>query len=129
MATSSKQQVSQPSAAMDVLKWLFVFVLVAGGVVANYYYANVAWAIRLSAGIVIGLVALAIALTTAKGQVAWGFVKAAKNELRKVVWPTRDETVKTTIMVVVMVIVMAMILWGVDALFMWFISVIAGQRG
>ncbi len=128
MATTGKQ-VDQPSKALDVFKWLVVFILVAGGIVANYHYDSIAWAIRLSAGIVIGLVAIAIAAVTTKGQVAWGFVKAAKNELRKVVWPTRDETIKTTAMVVVMVLVMALVLWGVDALFMWLISLIAGQRG
>ncbi len=128
MATSNKQ-VSQPPKAADAFKWLLVFLLVAGGVVANYHFASVAWAIRLSAGIVIGLAALGVAVMTAKGQVAWGFVKAARNELRKVVWPTRDEAIKTTAMVVVMVLVMALILWGIDALFMWLIGTIAGQRG
>ena len=129
MATSSSK-VAEPSKAMDIAKWLLVFILLAGGVVANYYYSDsVAWAIRLAIGIVVGCAVLGIAATTTKGQVAWGFVKAARNELRKVVWPTRDETIKTTAMVVVMVLVTALILWGLDAFFMWLISLIAGQRG
>ncbi|MDF1797354.1 MAG: preprotein translocase subunit SecE [Coxiellaceae bacterium] len=127
-APSSK--VAEPTKGMDIAKWLLVFILLAGGVVANYYYTDtVAWAIRLAIGIVVGCAVLGIAATTTKGQVAWGFVKAARNELRKVVWPTRDETIKTTAMVVVMVLVTALVLWGLDAFFMWLISLIAGQRG
>ncbi len=130
MATSSSKVEQPVKKGMDMARWLLIVILLAGGVVANYYYTDtIAWAIRLAGWIVLSCVVLGIAVTTSQGKVAWGFVKAARNELRKVVWPTRDETVKTTAMVVVMVLVAALILWGIDACFMWLISLIAGQRG
>jgi preprotein translocase subunit SecE len=115
------------SSKLDILKWLLIFVLLAAGISANYYFEGIAWAIRLAGAIVLGCALLGLAATTDKGRLAWGFVKAAKAELRKVVWPNRDETVKTTAMVIVMVIIMALVLWGLDSLFMWLISMVAGQ--
>ena len=50
-------------------------------------------------------------------------------ELRKVVWPTRQETIQTTLIVVAMVVVAALILWGLDKVFFWLVAWLTGQRG
>ena len=52
------------------------------------------------------------------------FTKETKIELRKVVWPTRDETVKTTGMIMVAVVIVAIFLWIVDALFSWMVQLL-----
>ena len=58
-----------------------------------------------------------------------GYIRDSWRELGKVVWPTRQETVQTTLVVAAMVVVVALVLWGVDSLFLWMISELAGQRG
>ena len=113
----------------NVVKWLLILLLFIAGIVANYYYGDVAWALRTAAGIVLAAILVAIASQTAQGKKAWVFIKGSRTELRKVVWPTRQETIQTTLVVVAMVIVMAIILWALDSLFMWAISWLTSQRG
>lgn len=113
----------------DTIKWVFVFLLLIAGLVANTYFGQVAWAIRAALGLVLIAVMVLLAFQTDKGRVFWGFVQAAKVELRKVVWPTRQETVQTTLIVVAMVVVAALVLWGIDTFFFWLVGWLTGQRG
>ena len=106
----------------DSLKWFLVLLLLVAGIMANSYFGAVAVAIRLAVGIVWSAIILAVVAQTAKGQVAWGFIKGSRNELRKVVWPTKQETTQTTLLVVVMVVITALILWGLDAFFFWMVK-------
>lgn len=59
---------------------------------------------------------------TAQGQRFNTFLQASRAELRKVVWPTRQETVRTTLLVVVMVVIAGLFLWAVDSLLLWMVS-------
>lgn len=115
------------SPQFDGIKWIIVFLFVLGGIIANSYFSEVAWALRTAGGIVLLAVAFFIASQTAKGQLAWTFVKGARIELRKVVWPTRQETTQTTMVVVAMVVVAALVLWGLDKLFFSLIAWLTGQ--
>ena len=63
-----------------------------------------------------------IALKTAKGQAFFTLFKEAKNEIRKVVWPTRQETLQTTVIVVIAVLIVGLLLWGLDTLLGWVVS-------
>lgn len=129
MSAKSNGMQRQETYRFDWLKWLFVVAVILAGIVANFYYSATAWAIRAAIGIVILAALVFIALQTAKGRSAWGFIKGARSELRRVVWPTRQETIQTTIIVVVMVVITALVLWGLDSLFMWLIGWFTGQRG
>lgn len=128
-----KQNNSQPSeqqsTGFDRLKWVLIALLLVAGLIANFYFGQVAWAIRTAIGIVCLAILVAIAFTTNQGQRAWVFIKAARGELRKVVWPTRQETTQTTLVVVAMVVVTALVLWGLDTFFFWAVSLVTGQRG
>ncbi|MDF1678150.1 MAG: preprotein translocase subunit SecE [Legionellaceae bacterium] len=68
------------------------------------------------------VLSLALAVFTKKGQFVFSFVKEAKIELKKVVWPTRQETVQTTSIVMLMVGATGFVLWGVDSVMMWVIG-------
>jgi len=68
------------------------------------------------------IVVLTFAYFTTQGKQAFNFAKEAKIELQKVVWPTRQETVQITLIVMVMVAITGMLLWGVDTLMMWVIG-------
>ncbi|MGP0147318.1 preprotein translocase subunit SecE [Pseudomonas oryzihabitans] len=110
----------------DALKWLAVVVLVAVGVVANHYFAAQSILYRVVGLLVLAAIAAFVALQTAKGQAFFGLLKDARTEIRKVVWPTRQETTQTTLIVVAVVLVMALLLWGLDSLLGWLVSTIVG---
>ncbi|KIZ52247.1 preprotein translocase subunit SecE [Pseudomonas sp. HR1] len=110
----------------DALKWLVVVVLVAVGVVANHYFAAQSILYRVVGLLVLAAIAAFVALQTAKGQAFFGLLKDARTEIRKVVWPTRQETTQTTLIVVAVVLVMALLLWGLDSLLGWLVSTIVG---
>jgi preprotein translocase subunit SecE len=65
---------------------------------------------------------LALGYFTTKGQEVFAFANDAKIELQKVVWPTRQETIQTTSIVMLMVVVAGFLLWGVDVGMMWIIG-------
>lgn len=111
---------------LDFVKWLLVVAIVAGGIYANSEYAYVAVLYRALAGVVVGGVAVAIALQTAKGRAVWELAKEARVEVRRVVWPTKQETTQTTLIVVAVVIVVAFILWGLDSGLSWAVRNIIG---
>lgn len=109
---------------LDILKWTAIVVLIVAGIWANYYYSQIDWSLRLAGWIVLGCLLLGFSLQTKLGSQAWEFAKNARIELRKVVWPTRQETIQTTMVVIGMVILMALILWGIDSLLLWIMNVL-----
>ena len=106
----------------DGVKWVFAVLLLALLVLGNAYYSQIALPIRVTIMIVVGIVALLLMLSTQKGRGVWQFGIEARAELRKVIWPTRQETVQTTLMIAALVIIAAIILWAVDSLFAYVIS-------
>ena len=96
------------------------------GVVGNQYYSGSPILYRVIALLVLAAVAVYVGLQTAKGKSFAVLVKEARIEIRKVVWPTRQETTQTTLIVVAVVLVMALLLWGLDSLLGWLVSLIVG---
>jgi preprotein translocase subunit SecE len=111
---------------LNGLRWLVVAGLVAVGVIGNAYYSDMALLYRVIILLALGLVALWIVVNTAQGSVLWRAVKASQAELRKVVWPSRQETNQTALIVVVLTMLMALILWGLDTFLGWIASLIIG---
>ncbi len=107
--------------------WLIVAVLLASSLWANYTFSSVDTSLRLIGWLVMAGIMLGIASRTSQGLQALVFANEARIELRKVVWPTRKETVQTTIMVVVLIIVIALIIWGIDTLFLYLVGWMTGQ--
>jgi len=112
--------------SLDGLKWLLVIALIAVGVVGNYYYSAESLLYRVLALLVLAGVAGFIALQTTSGRKFADLVVEARKEIRKVVWPTRQETTQTTMIVVGFVLVVALLLWGMDSLIGWIVSQIIG---
>lgn len=111
---------------LDGLKWLVVLAIVAGGIYANSYYAVIEPLYRALAGVLITAIAIGVALQTQKGAWAWDLAKEARVEVRKVVWPTTQETTQTTLIVVGVVILVALILWGLDSSLSWGVRGVIG---
>lgn len=123
MATNTENQ----SGPAEGLKWGLIAILVAASVVGNYYYQDdVAFLFRVI-GVVVAIgIALGIAMLTRQGKTAWMFAKEARTEIRKVIWPTRQETMQTTLMVMAVSAVVALILWGLDGLLVRIVNFITG---
>ncbi|SFQ53457.1 preprotein translocase subunit SecE [Geopseudomonas sagittaria] len=111
---------------LDILKWSAAAVLVAVAVVGNQYFSAEPLLYRVLGIVVLAAAAAFVALQTAKGGAFFTLAKEARTEIRKVVWPTRQETTQTTLIVVAVVLVMALLLWGLDSLLGWLVSLIVG---
>ena len=110
----------------DTLKWVLVGLLVLAAVLGNSYFSSESLLYRVLAIVAIGAVAAYVALQTSSGASFWSLVKGSRTEIRKVVWPTRQETVQTTMLVVAFVFFVALILWGLDSFLGWLASLVIG---
>ncbi|MEE9103898.1 preprotein translocase subunit SecE [Pseudomonas sp. QE6] len=119
-------KVEAKESRLDLLKWLVVAVLVVVAVVANQYYSAQPIFYRVLGILVMAAAAGFTALQTVKGRAFFTLAKEARAEIRKVVWPSRQETTQTTLIVVAVVLVMALVLWGLDSLLGWLVSMIVG---
>jgi len=119
-------KVDSGESKLDSLKWLVVVALVAVGVTGNSYFSDQSLLYRVLALLALASVAGFMALQTAKGKAFFTLFKEAKVEIRKVVWPTRQETTQTTVIVVVVVLIMGLVLWGIDSLLSRLVAGIIG---
>jgi preprotein translocase subunit SecE len=119
---------NQNKGALDTIKWGLVLILLLAGIVASYYYSGLSILYRGLAWLLVLLLAGYIASKTQKGKWVLEFFLDSRLELRKVVWPTREETVQTTLVVAVMVVILALLLWGMDGILVWLIGWLTGQR-
>lgn len=122
----NQHSATQQGGAMNSLKWAIVFVLLALGVVGNYHFADQSLLIRAVSLFVLAVLAAGMALQTESGKRFWRFANEARTELRKVVWPNRQETIQTTAMVLGVVAIVGIILWGVDILLLKMVAWITG---
>jgi len=102
--------------AFDVIKLIVAVLFVLAGITGFYVYSEESQLYRILGLVAVVLLAAGIALSTASGKGLLAFMKNARTEVRKMVWPTRIETMQTTLMVVVIVILLAIFLWLVDML-------------
>ena len=121
-------QTEETGTSLDILKWIMVAAFLAAAVVGNQYFAEQSLVIRVVAILVAAAIAFLIAATTTKGKTALGFAREARIETRKVVWPTRQETIQTTLIIMVAVAVMSMLLWGIDSVLVKIVAFALGQE-
>jgi preprotein translocase subunit SecE len=105
----------------DAFLWGGVALITAAAFSVTYLL-HLPGPIKVLAWLVWFVFGLALAFFTKKGQAVFVFAKEARIELKKVVWPTRQETVQTTSIVMLMVSVAGFVLWGVDSVMMWAIG-------
>lgn len=122
----AKAETHKSSKAADAFKWLITFALLAAAVVGNYLYGDMSVAIRAAAVVILIAAALGVAALTTKGKATIVFAREAKLEVRKVIWPSRQETMQTTFIVLAVSIVMALLLWGIDGIMVRLIALATG---
>lgn len=113
---------------LDWLKWLLSLTLLLAGLVGNHYYSEVSTPVRTLCWLAVLAMAGFVASKTQKGKWVLEFFRDSKAELKKVSWPTKDETMRTTMIVAVMVVILALILWGMDGILVWLIGFLTGQH-
>ena len=112
--------------SLDWLKWLVAIALVCVAVWGNIYFEEQPFLYRMLGVVAVAVVAGYILLQTASGGSFTTLVKGCRVEMRKVVWPTRQETLQTTFIVFVVVAVITLLLWLFDTIFSWLISLLVG---
>ncbi|KOR28534.1 preprotein translocase subunit SecE, partial [Achromatium sp. WMS2] len=93
------------SASLDKVKLVFSLILFAAGIVAFYHFDTYSALLRVLSLLAIAGISTALAYNTELGRGVWALVYDSRMEVRKIVWPTQEETTQTTIVVFVMVIV------------------------
>ncbi len=111
---------------LSIVKWLVAILLAGGAIVGNQMFAEVGLLYRILGVVALMGLSMAVAATTIRGKAFRILLKEANIERRKVVWPTRQETTQTTLIVVAVVVLVAILLWGLDSLLSWIISSVIG---
>jgi preprotein translocase subunit SecE len=119
----------QDGSRLDWLKWSLSIVILLAGMISNHYYSNVSMPVRALVWLMVMAVAAFIATKTQKGKWVVEFFRDSRMEMRKVVWPTREETMQTTMVVGAMVVILSLVLWGMDGILVSLIGWLTGQRG
>lgn len=127
MSTKAEQQTN----SLDTIKLVVALVLLFLGIAGFYYFADwqgepVSLLYRVLGLLAVMGVAAYVALTSASGKRLMSFMQDSRTEVRKMVWPTRVETMQTTLMVFVIVFILTLFLWLVDMLLGWGIKSLLG---
>jgi preprotein translocase subunit SecE len=112
---------------LDTVKLLLSIILLVAGIAGFYYYEAEGLIYRVLGLLVFVLIALGTVYTTNLGQKIVGFGRESRAEVRKVFWPTRQETIQTTLMVLVAVIVLGIFLWFIDMMLVNAVQYLTGR--
>jgi preprotein translocase subunit SecE len=115
--------------SLDTVKLALSVLLLVGAVVGFYLLEEKPLWVRLLEILVVAGVAVFLALATEPGRRIKGFFNASYMEVRKVVWPSRQETLQTTLVIFVVVLVTSLFLWGVDSILFVLVRLFTGQGG
>ncbi len=121
------QTETSQSGILDTIKLLLAAAILVGGLYGFYFYEN-DLALPLRVLMVLGGagVGIAVAMTSTQGHQLWHFIQGSRVEIRKVVWPTRQETTQTAIAVFVFTIIMALFFWALDSGLLWLTQTLVG---
>ena len=124
---NSKVEQAKAASAGDIVKYALALALVVAGLFAFYWFGEWPTAVRALA-VIGGLIAgTVVFLTSFKGAQTREFLSESRFELRKVVWPTRQEAGRATVMIIIAVIVISLILAGFDVVIQWAVKWLLGR--
>jgi preprotein translocase subunit SecE len=123
----SAQTETSESGILDTIKLLIAAAALVGGLYAYYYYeTELAQAIRVLMVLGGTIAGIGIAMTSVQGQRLWHFIQGSRVEIRKVVWPTKQETTQTAIAVFVFTMIMMLFFWLLDSGLLWLTQKLIG---
>lgn len=114
---------------VDSIKLAVAVVLLASGIVGFYWFSQESLLFRVLGLLAIAAMAVGVVATTGQGRSLLGFIGESRVEVRKVVWPTRVETMQTTLVVIVMVMLVGVFLWLLDMILGWAMRLLIGFGG
>ncbi|MBK1633569.1 preprotein translocase subunit SecE [Thiohalocapsa halophila] len=117
------------ASGLDTAKLVAAAAIVIAALWGFYFFAEYSLLLRVVVLLALSGGAAAIALTSVPGRQLWRFAIDARMEVRKVVWPTRQETIQTTLIVMVMVLILGILLWLFDMVLMAILRFLTGQGG
>jgi preprotein translocase subunit SecE len=120
-------KVEEQPTVVDTAKLALAIVVVLAGLVAYYYFADSSALLRALGVIAALAVGAVVALTSLQGRMLVKFVQGARVELNKVVWPTREEAIQTTLVVLVVALFGGVFFWLLDLFLLWLTTRITGQ--
>jgi preprotein translocase subunit SecE len=112
---------------LDSLKLWIAILLMGAGIYGYYFFSDVMIVLRVLGLLAVAAVAIAIAYQTDMGRQVVGFIGGAQNEVRRMVWPSRTETLQTTMAVVFIVLVVGVFLWLLDMVLLRAVQFLTGQ--
>ncbi len=112
---------------LDTVKLVLAIVVLLGGLVGYYYFIDASALLRALGVIGALIVAAGIGYTSFQGQLLWKFIQGSRVELRKVVWPTREEAIQTTLVVLLFALIGGVFFWLLDLFLLFVTSRITGQ--
>jgi preprotein translocase subunit SecE len=115
-------QAEEVTSVTDIVKLVLSPIFVVAGVTAFYYFSDIQMLFRVLLLVAVIATAIGICFTTARGQGVWGFMLESKQEFNRVVWPTKDEAIKTTLLVFLMVLIVGFVLWVLDTALFWVVQ-------
>ena len=114
---------------LDTLKLLLAGAILVGSILGYYYYAGFPTPLR-ALGVLIALgLSVAVVMQSTQGRTLWRFIQGSRIELQKVVWPTREETLQTTLTVLVFALIMGVFFWLLDLSLLALTRRLTGQGG
>jgi len=126
--TSQQPAEIKASSPLDTVLLALAFVAVAGGIVAFYMLAGQFPAVVRLLMVLAGLgIAVALAYQTTSGKNMWGYIRGSQIELRKTTWPTKQESLQSTLMIAIVVLITALLLWGLDSALLWGVKSVTGR--
>ena len=120
-------RVEEQPTIVDTAKLAFAVLIVLAGLVAYYYFGDTSALLRTLGVLLAVALAAVVALTSLQGKTLWKFIQGARVELGKVVWPTREETIQTTLVVLVVAMFGGVFFWLLDLFLLWVTTRITGQ--
>ena len=123
----TEQAQASSASVLDTAKLVAAVAILVAGIASFYVFDQYPAAARWLAVLVAVAASIVVALQSAQGRELWQFVQGSRVELRKVVWPTRDDTMKMTAVVVVAIFVMALFFWILDMGLGWITRTLTGQ--
>ncbi len=126
---ASASSADSQTSSFDILKLIFAIALVLVAMGGFYYFSQESLLYRVLGLLAVVGVAAGVALTTQSGKNLIGFMGNARTEVRKMVWPTRAETVQTTLVVVFMVALLAVFMLIIDSILAWAVKFFLGTGG
>ena len=122
-------EVQEARSTADTAKLVLSLAILLGGIFAYYSLSDLHAVVRVLIVLAGVAASAAVLYTTALGASWFKYLIQTKKEVRQVVWPTRKETIQTTLIVVIAVIIVGIFLWLIDMFFLWAVKLLTGQGG